>query len=103
MAILYFEGKLASPGNNYLLNQYSQKVKHMSLMMSASPKFLHQPSRDHKFMNVIVIFVIIVVIFFLTKDLLDLIFTALTHTNRFVRETGFNVCAALVSCGGGGE
>lgn len=30
--------------------------------------------------------------------LLDLIFTALTHTNRFVRETGYQVCASLVSC-----
>ncbi|XP_063591073.1 uncharacterized protein LOC134768277 [Penaeus indicus] len=38
---------------------------------------------------------------YIDQDLLDLIFTALTHTNRFVRETGFNVCAALVSCGGG--
>ncbi|XP_068210561.1 uncharacterized protein [Palaemon carinicauda] len=36
---------------------------------------------------------------YIDQDLLDLIFTTLTHTNRFVRETGFNVCAALVSCG----
>lgn len=36
---------------------------------------------------------------FIDQDLLDLIFTTLTHTNRFVRETGFNVCGALVSCG----
>ncbi|XP_070576630.1 uncharacterized protein [Ptychodera flava] len=34
-----------------------------------------------------------------TQDLVDLIFQTLTHTNRFVRETGFQVCAALVSCG----
>lgn len=37
------------------------------------------------------------------QDLLDLIFQALTHTNRFVRETGFSVCGALVSCGAEGE
>lgn len=36
---------------------------------------------------------------YIDQDLLDLIFKALTHTNRFVRETGFSVCAALVSCG----
>ncbi|KAG7166267.1 putative HEAT-like repeat-containing protein [Homarus americanus] len=36
---------------------------------------------------------------YIDQDLLDLIFEALTHTNRFVRETGFNVCGALVSCG----
>ncbi|XP_066947983.1 uncharacterized protein [Macrobrachium rosenbergii] len=36
---------------------------------------------------------------YIDQDLLDLIFTTLSHTNRFVRETGFNVCAALVSCG----
>ncbi|KAG0725181.1 hypothetical protein GWK47_039084 [Chionoecetes opilio] len=36
---------------------------------------------------------------FINQDLLDLIFQALTHTNRFVRETGFSVCGALVSCG----
>ena len=29
--------------------------------------------------------------------LLDVIFSSLEHTNRFVRETGFQVCAALVS------
>lgn len=36
---------------------------------------------------------------YINQDLLDLIFQALTHTNRFVRETGFSVCGALVSCG----
>ncbi|XP_076463710.1 uncharacterized protein LOC143295909 [Babylonia areolata] len=36
---------------------------------------------------------------FVDQDLLDLIFSALTHTNRFVRETGYYVCASLVSCG----
>lgn len=36
---------------------------------------------------------------FINQDLLDLLFTALTHTNRFVRETGFNVCASIVTCG----
>ncbi|XP_077991642.1 uncharacterized protein LOC144445871 [Glandiceps talaboti] len=35
-----------------------------------------------------------------TQDLLDLIFLTLTHTNRFVRETGYQVCAALAGCGG---
>jgi len=35
---------------------------------------------------------------FITQDLLDLIFTALNHTNRFVRETGYYVCASLVTC-----
>ncbi|XP_071962564.1 uncharacterized protein [Antedon mediterranea] len=34
----------------------------------------------------------------INQDLLDLIFQALVHTNRFVRETGFQVCAAFVSC-----
>ncbi|XP_072032350.1 uncharacterized protein [Amphiura filiformis] len=33
-----------------------------------------------------------------TQDLLDLVFQALTHTNRFVRETGYYVCGTLVSC-----
>lgn len=33
------------------------------------------------------------------QQLLDLIFTALTHTNRFVRETGFYVCGTLVNIG----
>ncbi|CAH1263660.1 Hypp2742 [Branchiostoma lanceolatum] len=33
-----------------------------------------------------------------TQSLLDLLFRALTHTNRFVRETGFNVCGSLVTC-----
>ncbi|XP_045581052.1 uncharacterized protein [Procambarus clarkii] len=36
---------------------------------------------------------------YIDQDLLTLIFKALSHTNRFVRETGFSVCAALVSCG----
>ncbi|KAL8583744.1 hypothetical protein ACOMHN_000365 [Nucella lapillus] len=36
---------------------------------------------------------------FVDQDLLDLVFSALTHTNRFVRETGFYVCSSLVSCG----
>lgn len=35
---------------------------------------------------------------FIDQDMLDLIFTALTHTNRFVRETGYYVCSSLVSC-----
>ncbi|CAG5132048.1 unnamed protein product [Candidula unifasciata] len=36
---------------------------------------------------------------FVDQELLDLIFETLTHTNRFVRETGFYVCGALVTCG----
>ncbi|PSN56963.1 hypothetical protein C0J52_10867 [Blattella germanica] len=36
---------------------------------------------------------------FVDDELLNLIFTTLTHTNRFVRETGYYVCASLVSCG----
>lgn len=36
---------------------------------------------------------------FVDQELLVLIFQTLTHTNRFVRETGFYVCSALVSCG----
>ncbi|XP_071507896.1 uncharacterized protein [Diadema antillarum] len=35
---------------------------------------------------------------FIDQELLDLIFQTLTHTNRFVRETGFYVCSSLVSC-----
>lgn len=35
----------------------------------------------------------------ITQDLLDLIFQALNHTNRFVRETGYQLCASLVSLG----
>ena len=31
------------------------------------------------------------------SDLLDLVFSSLDHTNRFVRETGYMVCGALVS------
>ncbi|XP_067011656.1 uncharacterized protein [Anabrus simplex] len=36
---------------------------------------------------------------FVDDELLGLIFQTLTHTNRFVRETGFYVCSSLVSCG----
>lgn len=36
---------------------------------------------------------------FMDEELLSLIFKTLTHTNRFVRETGFYVCSSLVSCG----
>lgn len=36
---------------------------------------------------------------YVDQDLLDLIFRALTHTNRFVRETGYYVCSSLVACG----
>ncbi|RUS87848.1 hypothetical protein EGW08_004381 [Elysia chlorotica] len=36
---------------------------------------------------------------YVDQELLDLIFEALTHTNRFVRETGYYVCGALVTCG----
>lgn len=36
---------------------------------------------------------------FVDQELLDLIFETLLHTNRFVRETGFYVCAAIVSIG----
>jgi len=36
-------------------------------------------------------------------DLLDLISTTLNHTNRFVRETGFHVCATLITACAGGE
>ncbi|CAI9744392.1 XP_029652912.1uncharacterized protein LOC115226077 [Octopus vulgaris] len=32
------------------------------------------------------------------QELLDLIFLSLKHTNRFVRETGFYVCSAIVNC-----
>eukprot|EP00088_Acartia_fossae_P034486 TRINITY_DN3539_c0_g1_i5.p1 TRINITY_DN3539_c0_g1~~TRINITY_DN3539_c0_g1_i5.p1 ORF type:complete len:776 (-),score=143.13 TRINITY_DN3539_c0_g1_i5:435-2762(-) len=32
-----------------------------------------------------------------SPDLLDLISTTLNHTNRFVRETGFHVCATLIN------
>ncbi len=35
------------------------------------------------------------------QELLDLIFHSLNHTNRFVRETGYYVCGALVSCNTG--
>ncbi|KAK2561519.1 hypothetical protein P5673_015491 [Acropora cervicornis] len=33
------------------------------------------------------------------RNLLDLIFQALNHTNRFVRETGYQLCASLVGLG----
>jgi hypothetical protein len=36
---------------------------------------------------------------FVDDELLKIIFTTLTHTNRFVRETGFYVCSSLVGCG----
>ncbi|KAL3873788.1 hypothetical protein ACJMK2_036873 [Sinanodonta woodiana] len=36
---------------------------------------------------------------FVDQELLDLIFHALTHTNRFVRETSYYVCSVLVTCG----
>ncbi|XP_067136446.1 uncharacterized protein [Centruroides vittatus] len=35
----------------------------------------------------------------INQELLDLLFQALKHTNRFVRETGFYVLGSLVSCG----
>ncbi|XP_031559428.1 uncharacterized protein LOC116295668 [Actinia tenebrosa] len=35
----------------------------------------------------------------ISQTLLDLIFQALSHTNRFVRETGYQVCGSLVSLG----
>ena len=35
---------------------------------------------------------------YIDQELLDLIFCSLNHTNRFVRETGYYVCGALVSC-----
>lgn len=37
---------------------------------------------------------------YVTSDLLDLIFTCLGHTNRFVRETGYKTLAAIVKCPG---
>jgi hypothetical protein len=36
----------------------------------------------------------------LTSDLLQLVFTCLSHTNRFVRETGYRVIAAFISIPG---
>ncbi|CAG0878691.1 unnamed protein product [Darwinula stevensoni] len=36
---------------------------------------------------------------YVTKQLLDFIFAALMHTNRFVRETGYYMCSSLVTCG----
>ena len=35
----------------------------------------------------------------ITQNLLALIFQALNHTNRFVRETGYQLCASLVRLG----
>ena len=32
----------------------------------------------------------------LNSDLIQLVFTSLSHTNRFVRETGYKVIAAIV-------
>ena len=32
----------------------------------------------------------------LTSDLIQLVFTSLGHTNRFVRETGYKVIAAII-------
>ena len=37
----------------------------------------------------------------LTSDLLQLVFTCVSHTNRFVRETGYRVIAAFISIPGG--
>lgn len=36
---------------------------------------------------------------FITNDFLELLFSTLSHTNRFVRETGYYVLGSLVSCG----
>ena len=36
---------------------------------------------------------------YIDQELLDLIFIALDHTNRFVRETGYGVCGSIVGCG----
>lgn len=36
---------------------------------------------------------------YVDQKLMDLIFNALTHTNRFVRETGYYLCSSLVDCG----
>jgi hypothetical protein len=36
----------------------------------------------------------------LTPSLIDLLFTSFKHTNRFVRETGYKVLAAIVKCPG---
>lgn len=36
---------------------------------------------------------------FVDQELLDLIFLSLRHTNRFVRETGYYVCASIVASG----
>ena len=37
---------------------------------------------------------------FITTDLLQVIFTSLGHTNRFVRESGFRVISSIVKCPG---
>ena len=36
---------------------------------------------------------------FVNNELLDLIFETLNHTNRFVRETGYYLCASLARYG----
>lgn len=36
---------------------------------------------------------------YITNDFLELLFKTLSHTNRFVRETGYYVLGSLVSCG----
>lgn len=36
----------------------------------------------------------------LTSELLELVFTSLSHTNRFVRETGYKVIAAIITIHG---
>ena len=36
----------------------------------------------------------------ITSDLLDILFTALKHTNRFVREMGYKVMSSIVKCPG---
>ena len=36
----------------------------------------------------------------LTSDLMQLVFTCLSHTNRFVRETGYRVIAAIITIPG---
>ena len=37
---------------------------------------------------------------YLTSDLVQLVFTCLSHTNRFVRETGYRVIAAIITIPG---
>ena len=36
----------------------------------------------------------------ITPSLLELLFATLKHTNRFVRETGYKVLAAIITCPG---